>query len=148
MVLYFSQIPAGANCCDYPPGTAFYLEDEPLKRHPVTFQLLPRIKRKLVYPEDCSSQNKKIEHMKSLHAVLDEYLYQLSQHQALLLRKDNGTNSEDILFLYRYLEKTRIMTEDAPDIYKALRVYRLRMVNDKVVSLMLKYGIHLDLPLI
>ena len=82
--------------------------------------------------------------MKTVQAVLDGYLHELNQYQAHLLRKDKGTNTEDILFLYRYLEETRTLVEDAPDAYKALRVYRLRLAEDRVVSMLEKYGIYLD----
>ena len=72
-------------------------------------------------------------------------LSKFNQYQARLLRKDNGSNTEDILFLYRYLEETRTMTEEASDMYKALRIYRLRLTYDKVSDLMEKYGIDPDI---
>lgn len=144
MKLYFEQIPAGADVGDYPPDTLFVLDDVRPKRDPVTFQLLRPPKRELIYPEDCRPQSEEAEHMKTIQAVLDDYLHELNQYQAHLLRKDNGTNTEDILFLYRYLEETRTMVEDAPDAYKALRIYRLRLSDDRVVELLERYGVQPD----
>ena len=144
MRIYFEQIPAGAVVSDYPPDTIFILDDSRPKRNPVTFQLIRPPKRELIYPEDCRPQSEEAEHMKTVQAVLDGYLHELNQYQAHLLRKDKGTNTEDILFLYRYLEETRTLVEDAPDAYKALRVYRLRLAEDRVVSMLEKYGIYLD----
>lgn len=144
MKLYFGQIPAGADVSDYPPDTIFIFYEHPRKRDPVTFQLIRPPKRELIYPEDCRPQSEEAEHMKTVQAVLDGYLHQLNQYQAHLLRKDKGTNTEEILFLYRYLEETRTLMEDAPDAYKALRVYRLRLAEDRVVSMLEKYGIYLD----
>ena len=144
MKLYFGQIPAGADVSDYPPDTIFILDDIRPKRDPVTFQLIRPPKRELIYPEDCRPQSEETEHMKTVQAVLDGYLHELNQYQEHLLRKDKGTNTEEILFLYRYLEETRTLMEDAPDAYKALRVYRLRLAEDRVVSMHEKYGIYLD----
>ena len=123
MELYFGQIPAGADVSDYPPDTIFIFYEHPRKRDPVTFQLIRPPKRELIYPEDCRPQSEEAEHMKTVQAVLDGYLHELNQYQAHLLRKDKGTNTEDILFLYRYLEETRTLVEDAPDAYKALRIF-------------------------
>ena len=142
MKLYFGQIPAGADVSDYPPDTIFVLDDSRPKRDPVTFQLIRPPKRELIYPEDCKPQSEEAEHMKAVQSVLHGYLQQLNQYQAHILRKDKGTNTEDILFLYRYLEETRTLVEDAPDAYKALRVYRLRLAEDRVVSMLEKYGIY------
>ena len=86
--------------------------------------------------------------MKTVYSVLTDYLHKLNQYQARLLRKDNGSNTEDILFLYRHLEETRTMTEDASDVYKALRIYRLRLTDDKVSDIMEKYGIDPDIQLV
>ena len=144
MKLYFEQIPAGAVVSDYPPDTIFILDDSRPKRDPVTFQLIRPPKKKLIYPEDCKPQCEEAEHMKTVQAVLDGYLHELNQYQEYLLRKDKGTNTEDILFLYRYLEETRTLVEDAQDVYKALRVYRLRLAEDRVLSMLEKYGIYLD----
>ena len=144
MKLYFGQIPAGADVSDYPPDTIFILDDIRPKRDPVTFQLIRPPKKKLIYPEDCKPQCEEAEHMKTVQAVLDGYLHELNQYQEYLLRKDKGTNTEDILFLYRYLEETRTLVEDAQDVYKALRVYRLRLAEDRVLSMLEKYGIYLD----
>ena len=142
MKLYFGQIPAGADVSDYPPDTIFILDDIRPKRDPVTFQLIRPPKRELIYPEDCQPQSEEAENLKTIQSVLHGYLQQLNQYQAHLLRKDKGTNTEDILFLYRYLEETRTLVEDAPDAYKALRVYRLRLAEDRVVSMLEKYGIY------
>ena len=144
MELYFGQIPAGADVSDYPPDTIFILDDSCPKRDPVTFRLIRPPKRELIYPEDCKPQSEEAEHMKAVQSVLHGYLQQLNQYQAHILRKDKGTNTEDILFLYRYLEETRTLVVDAPDAYKALRVYRLRLAEDRVVSMLEKYGIYLD----
>jgi hypothetical protein len=144
MRIYFEQIPAGADAGDYPPDTIFIFYEHPRKRDPVTFQLIRPPKKKLIYPEDCKPQCEEAEHMKTVQAVLDGYLHELNQYQEYLLRKDNGTNTEDILFLYRYLEETRTLVEDAQDVYKALRVYRLRLAEDRVLSMLEKYGIYLD----
>ena len=142
MKLYFEQIPAGADVSDYPPDTIFIFYEHPRKRDPVTFQLIRPPKRELIYPEDCRPQSEAAEHMKTVQAVLDGYLHELNQYQAHLLQKDNGTNTEDILFLYRYLEETRTLMEDAPDAYKALRIFRLRLTDDRVSNLLDRYGIH------
>lgn len=142
MKLYFEQIPAGAVVSDYPPDTIFILDDSRPKRDPVTFQLICPPKRELIYPKDCKPQSEEAEHMKTVQAVLDGYLHELNQYQAHLLRKDKGTNTEDILFLYRYLEETRTLVEDAPDAYKALRIFRLRLTDDQVSNLLERYGIH------
>ena len=145
MELYFGQIPAGADVSDYPPDTIFILDDSRPKRDPVTFQLICAPKRELIYPEDCKPQSEEAEHMKAVQSVLHGYLQQLNQYQAHLLRKEKGTNTEDILFLYRYLEGTRILMEDAPDAYKALRIFRLRLTDDRVNDLLERYGIHPDI---
>lgn len=142
MRVYFEQIPAGADFGDYPPDTIFIFYEHPRKRDPVTFQLIRPPKRELIYPEECRTQSEEAEHMKTVQAVLDGYLHELNQYQEHLLRKDKGTNTEDILFLYRYLEETRTMVEDAPDVYNALRVYRLRLTEDRVVSMLEKYGFY------
>lgn len=148
MKLYFDQIPEGVDTSDYPEGTLFVLDDTRPKRDPVTFKLIREPKRKLIYPEDCKPQSEETEHMKTVRSVLTDYLHKLNQYQAQLLRKDNGSNTEDILFLCRYLEETRTMTEEASDVYKALRVYRLRLTDDKVSDLMEKYGIDPDIQLV
>ena len=145
MKLYFGQIPAGADVSDYPPDTIFIFYEHPRKRDPVTFQLIRPPKQELIYPEDCRPQSEEAEHMKTVQAVLDGYLHELNQYQAHLLRKDNGTNTEDILFLYRYLEETRTLAEDASDAYKALRIFRLRLTDDRVSDLLERYGIHPDI---
>ena len=145
MELYFGQIPAGADVSDYPPDTIFILDDSRPKRDPVTLQLIRPPKRELIYPEDCRLQSEEAEHMKAVQSVLHGYLQQLNQYQAHLLRKEKGTNTEDILFLYRYLEGTRILMEDAPDAYKALRIFRLRLTDDRVNDLLERYGIHPDI---
>lgn len=79
--------------------------------------------------------------MKSARSVLDGYLHQLEQYQSLLLHKENGSNTENICFLYRYLEQIRIMIEEASDVNKALHIYRLRLSEEKVLILLKKYGI-------
>lgn len=145
MKLYFEQIPAGAVISDYPPDTIFILDDSRPKRDPVTFQLICPPKRELIYPEDCRPQSEEAEHLKTIQAVLDGYLHELNQYQAHLLQKDKGTNTEDILFLYRHLEETRTLMEDAPDAYKALRIFRLRLTDDRVNDLLERYGIHPDI---
>ena len=142
MKLYFGQIPAGAVVSDYPPDTIFIFYEHPRKRDPVTFQLVRPPKRELIYPEDCKPQSEEAEHMKTVQAVLDGYLHELNQYQAHLLRKDKGTNTEEMLFLYRYLEETRTLMEDALDAYKALRIFRLRLTDDRVSDLLERYGIH------
>lgn len=142
MKLYFEQIPAGAVVSDYPPDTIFILDDIRPRRDPATFQLIRPPKRELICPEDCKPQSEEAEHMKTVQAVLDGYLHELNQYQAHLLRKDKGTNTEEILFLYRYLEETRTLVEDAPDAYKALRIFRLRLTDDRVSDLLERYGIH------
>ena len=148
MKLYFDQIPNGSSTEDYPPNTRFILDDTRPKRDPVTFKLIRKLKREFIYPEDCKPQSEETEHMKTVHSVLTDYLHKLNQYQAQLLRKDNGSNTEDILFLYRYLEETRTMTEEASDVYKALRIYRLRLTDDKVSDLMEKYGIDPDIQFV
>ena len=50
MKLYFDQIPEGVSPADYPEGTEFVVDDAPMKRDPVTFQLIPRTKRPVVFP--------------------------------------------------------------------------------------------------
>lgn len=145
MELYFGQIPAGADVSDYPRDTIFIFYEHPRKRDPVTFQLIRPPKRELIYPEDCRPQSEETEHMEAVQSVLHGCLQQLNQYQAHLLRKDKGTNTEDILFLYRYLEETRTLVEDAPDAYKALRIFRLRFTDDRVSDLLERYGIHPDI---
>lgn len=51
--LFPEQIPEGVELGDYPKGTLFALIcDEPRERDPVSFQLLPRPKRPLMYPQN------------------------------------------------------------------------------------------------
>lgn len=52
MEIYLDQIPEGVDVSDYPEGTWFILDDSPLQRDPVTFQLIKRPRRPLIYPED------------------------------------------------------------------------------------------------
>ncbi len=52
MRIYLEQVPEEVDFDDYPPDTEFILDDAPLKRDPVTFQLIPRERRPLIYPED------------------------------------------------------------------------------------------------
>lgn len=52
MRIYLEQVPEEVDFDDYPPDTEFILDDAPLKRDPVTFKLIPRESRPLIYPED------------------------------------------------------------------------------------------------
>lgn len=51
MKLYFDQIPEGVSPADYPEGTEFVVDDA-MERDPVTFQLILRTKRPLIFPQD------------------------------------------------------------------------------------------------
>lgn len=53
MKIYLEQIPEECDISDYPEETEIvFVDDRPLKRDPKTFQLLPRERLPLVYPDD------------------------------------------------------------------------------------------------
>ena len=142
--IYFDQIPDGTKFYDYPEDTVFVLDDTRPMRDPVTFQLIRSPAREMIYPEDCPSA-KEEQSINAVCAVLDGYLHQLDGYQASLLQTDSESNTEDIQFLYHYLEETRALVEEAPDVYKALRVYRIRLTAEKIASLLTKCGMEPDL---
>lgn len=52
MKVYLDQIPEGYRVEDYPEGTEFVLVDDSRpERDPQTYQLIPRQKRPLIYPQ-------------------------------------------------------------------------------------------------
>ena len=142
--IYFDQIPDGTKFYDYPEDTVFVLDDTRPMRDSVTFQLIHSPAREMIYPEDCPSA-KEEKSINTVRAVLDSYLHQLDGYQASLLQTDSENNTEDIQFLYHYLEETRALVEEAPDVYKALRVYRIRLTAEKITSLLTKCGMEPDL---
>lgn len=52
MKIYMDQVPEDVSFEDYPAGTEFVFDEPPIQRDPVTFELIPRKKRSLIYPSD------------------------------------------------------------------------------------------------
>lgn len=61
--------------------------------------------------------------------------------QDALLRKENGTNTEDVLFLYWYLWDLLQQMYAAGDEVKAVRIYRTARKNERIASLINKYHV-------
>ena len=61
--------------------------------------------------------------------------------QDSLLRKENGTNTEDILFLYWYLWDLLQQMYATGDEVKAVRLYRTARKNERIASLIRKYHV-------
>ena len=61
--------------------------------------------------------------------------------QDALLRKENGTNTEDVLFLYWYLWELLQKMYEVGDEVKAVRIYRTVRKNDRIAFLIRKYNI-------
>ena len=59
--------------------------------------------------------------------------------QETLLRKENGSNTEDILFLYWYLWDLLQQMYAADDELKAVRIYRAALKNKQIILLLRKY---------
>ncbi|HBI64259.1 MAG TPA: hypothetical protein DDX51_03980 [Clostridiales bacterium] len=59
MRIYLDQVPEEVDFGDYPPGTEFVLDDSRPKRDPVTYRLIQKPKRPLIYPEDVKQINEK-----------------------------------------------------------------------------------------
>lgn len=53
MKIYMDQVPEGVSFDEYPEGTEFVFDEAERKRDPVTHELIPRERRKLIYPTDC-----------------------------------------------------------------------------------------------
>lgn len=61
--------------------------------------------------------------------------------QDALLRKENGTNTEDVLFLYWYLWELLQKMYEVGDEVKAVRIYRTARKNERIASLIRKYHV-------
>lgn len=59
--------------------------------------------------------------------------------QEALLRKENGVNTEEILFLYWYLWDLLQQMYATGDELKAVRIYRTARKNERIASLIRKY---------
>lgn len=52
MKIYIDQVPEEVAFEDYPAGTEFVFDEQPLRRDPITHKLIPRERRPLIYPSD------------------------------------------------------------------------------------------------
>ena len=78
--------------------------------------------------------------MRGFQAAIKDHCDELEYFQRRLCLKDDGTNTEEILFLLRHLEKTRSDMKAAKNLGAALTAFYSLWQDTKVAPLMEKYG--------
>ena len=79
--------------------------------------------------------------MKAPQAVIKSHCDELEYFQRKLCLKDNGTNTEEALFLLRHLERIRVDMLSSEDFDDALAAYYSWRYDPKNETLMKKYGL-------
>lgn len=79
--------------------------------------------------------------MRAPRAVIKKHSDELEQFQRKLCLKDNGTNTEEILFLLCHLERKRVDLLSSEDFDNALAAYYSWRYDPKNEALMKKYGL-------
>ena len=79
--------------------------------------------------------------MKAPQAIIKSHCDELEYFQRKLCLKDNGTNTEEVLFLLRYLEKTQSDMKATKDFGAAFTFFYLLWQDLKIAPLMEKYGL-------
>lgn len=79
--------------------------------------------------------------MKSPQTVIKQHCDELEHFKRKLCLKDNGTNTEEVLFLLRYLEKTQSDMHAMKDLGAALTAFCSLWQDSKIAPLMEKYGL-------
>lgn len=79
--------------------------------------------------------------MRTPQGVIKSHCDELEYFQRKLCLKDNGTNTEEILFLLRYLEKMQSDMKDMEDFGTALTIFYSLWQDPKIAPLMEKYGL-------
>lgn len=79
--------------------------------------------------------------MKAPQAVIKKHCDELEYFQRKLCLKDNGTNTEELLFLLRHLERIRVDMLSSEDFDDALAAYYSWRYDPKITPLMEKYGL-------
>ena len=74
-------------------------------------------------------------------AVIKSHCDELEYYQQKLCLKDNGTNTEEILFLVRQFEQARSQMLATKDFGKALTIFFNLLQDTRVHPLMEKYGL-------
>lgn len=79
--------------------------------------------------------------MRVPQADINNYCDKLEYFQRKLCLKDNGKNTEEILFLLHHLERTRSDMKVMKDSNAALTVFYSLWQDSKIAPLMEKYGL-------
>ena len=79
--------------------------------------------------------------MKAPQAVIKSHCDELEYFQRKLCLKDNGTNTEEVLFLLRHLERIRVDMLSSEDFDDALAAYYSWRYDPKNEALMKKFGL-------
>lgn len=79
--------------------------------------------------------------MKAPQAVIKSHCDELEYFQRKLCLKDNGTNTEEVLFLLRHIERIRVDMLSSEDFDDALAAYHSWRYDPKIEALMKKFGL-------
>lgn len=79
--------------------------------------------------------------MRAPQAVNKSHCDELEHFQRKLCLKDNGANTEEVLFLLRHLERIRVDMLSSEDFDDALAAYYSWRYDPKNEALMKKYGL-------
>ena len=81
--------------------------------------------------------------MRAPQSAIKRYCDNLEYCQRKLCLKDNGSNTEEILFLVRCFEQARIKMQDEQDYGAAMDIYESLLATPAVCRLSEKYGVKL-----
>ena len=79
--------------------------------------------------------------MRAPQTVIKKHCDELEYFQRKLCLKDNGTNTEEVLFLLRHIERIRVDMLSSEDFDDALAAYHSWRYDPKIEALMKKFGL-------